>query len=114
MNIGQIKLIAWTVAAVLTLGLAYYVLHFVHHFEEKGRSPNPKDAQRILEGVQDPVVKSDDILTYDEAKRLIAQLDWTGAPKAVAAPVAPVEVKKEPTAIPVSRLVTVRALQQEL
>jgi len=114
MNIGQIKLIAWTIAAVLTLGLAYYVFDFVHHFEEKGRSPNPKDAQHILEGVQAPVVKSDDILTYDEAKRLIAQLDWTGAPKPVVKPVeAQVEAPK-PTAIPVSRLVTVLALQQDL
>src|SRR3954465_7431181 len=113
MNIGQIKLIAWTIAAVLTLGLAYYVFDFVHHFEEKGRPPNPKDAQRILEGVQAPVVKSDDILTYDEAKRLIAQLDWTGAPKPVAAPVVDVPVVTTKPILPVSRLVTVLALQQD-
>jgi hypothetical protein len=114
MNIGQIKLIAWTVAALLTLGLAYYVFDFVRHFEEKGRPPNPKDAQRILEGVQAPVVKSDDILTYDEAKRLIAQLDWTGAPKPVAAPVVDVPVVTTKPILPVSRLVTVLALQQDL
>ncbi len=91
MNIGQIKLIAWTAAGVLTLGLAFYVFDFVKHLEEKGRSPN-----------------------LDEAKRLIAVLDWTGAPKAVEQPKVIDNTPKVVPVLSVSRLVTVLALQQDL
>jgi hypothetical protein len=114
MNIGQIKLFAWTAAGVLTLGLAYYVFDFVRHLEEKGRTPDLDAAKKTLDSVQAPAIKSDDILSYDEAKRLIAVLDWTGAPKAVVVPVSEVPVVPVVQVIPVSRLVTVLALQQDL
>jgi hypothetical protein len=114
MNISQIKLIAWTVAGLLTLGLAYYVFDFVHHLDEKGHTPNLEEAKRILDSVQAPVVKSDDILSYDDAKRLIANLDWTGAPKPVEKPVEATPVEQVKPVLAVSRLVTVLALQQDL
>jgi hypothetical protein len=113
MNIGQIKLWAWAGAGLLTLGLSYYVFDFVTHLDDKSKSPDPKEAKNILENVKPPSIKSDDILSYDEAKRLIAVLDWTGAPPAKPVEAAPV-VDNTPKVVPVKRLVIVLGVKQDI
>jgi hypothetical protein len=114
MNIGVIKLWAWAVAGLLTLGLAWYVFDFVSHLKEKGQNPDLAKAKQILDSVEPPTIKNDDILTYDDAKRLIAVLDWTGAPKAVAKPVDTTPVVVEKPKLEVTKLVTVLGIQQDL
>lgn len=112
MNIGQIKLWAWAVAGLLTLGLSWYVFDFVRHLQES-QGPDVAKARQILDNVAPPKVKSDDILTYDEAKRLIAVLDWTGAPKAVAPAHTEVQVPVV-TVVPVKKLINIQGIKQDL
>jgi hypothetical protein len=80
MNIGQIKVWAWAAAAVLTIGLSYYVYDFVRGLPELEKGPDPKAVRDVLEGVAPMKVQSDKMMTYDHAKKTVALVDWTGAP----------------------------------
>jgi hypothetical protein len=112
MNTGQIKLWAWTAAGLTTLGLCAYVLDFVRHLDEKSPSPDPADARSMLESVRLPAAKNDDILSYDLARRVVALLDWTGAPKVVPPP--PDREHPTPEPLAVERLVIVLGVKQDL
>ena len=113
MNIGQIKLWTWAAAGVLTLGLSWYVFDFFQNLEQMNKGPDQKYIQSVLDKVEPPTMKSDDILSYEDAKRLIATLDWTGAPKVEAPPVTtPPPVVS--MVVPVKRLVIVLAVKQDL
>jgi hypothetical protein len=100
MNIGQIKVWAWATAAVLTIGLSYYVWDFVRGLPELEKGPDLKAVRDVLEGVAPMKVQSDKLMTYDHAKKVIALVDWTGAPKpppaAPTGPTTPVDVPKTP------------------
>lgn len=111
MNIGQIKLWAWAAAALLTLGLTWYVANFITHLDEMNK---PVDQQRVRDvlGAVEPVkIKNDRSMTYDQAKRVINLVDWTGAPTVVAAPVATNVQPTEKPKVPVKRLLRITFLR---
>jgi hypothetical protein len=89
------------------------VFDFVSNFQERGRAPDQVAAKKVFDSVEAPKLKSDDLLSYEEAKRLIATLDWTGAPKAEPPPVVPVEQPKVQV-VQVKRLVIILAVKQDL
>src|SRR5262245_18920742 len=113
MNIGQIKIWTWGAAGVLTLGLSAYVFDFITLLEEKRKPPDRKVVQEVLDKVQAPQAKNDDLIPYTEAKRILAELNWTGKVKAVEAP-PPVEVKPELPIIPVKKLVSICMVKVDL
>lgn len=110
MNIGQIKVWAWATAAVLTIGLSWYVYDFVRKLPDLERPPEGKAIRETLEGVSPLRVQSDKTLTYEVAKRVIGQVDWTGAPPPLV-PVASVDTRPtEKPLIPVSKLVKIMSI----
>lgn len=113
MNIGQIKLWGWGVAAGLTLGLCWYVFDFMRTLDEKSQPPSPVLVKKVLESVAPAKVSSDKLFTYDQSKRLVALVDWTGAPKAEVA-VVPIDDHPPPVVVtPVKKLVRVLFLKYD-
>jgi hypothetical protein len=94
MNIGQIKIVSWTSAGLLTLGLSYYVWDFVAHMTARNRGPDPKQVKQVLEDVEPIKVKAEEVVPYGDIKRLFhttcsecktnpncRHLNWTGKEK---------------------------------
>jgi hypothetical protein len=86
MNISQIKLLTWLCAALLTLGLSLYVFRFVTQLKEKQRPPDGAKIQALIEEIEPPKVKVDEVVTYADIKRLFHEFNWTG--RVIEAPVA--------------------------
>ncbi|MFO1011449.1 MAG: PDZ domain-containing protein [Planctomycetota bacterium] len=127
MNIGQIKLLSWLAAGLLTAGLAFYVYSFVKGFKDLNRGlDNAKIDAVLLQG--EPVqTKTDEITSYEDIRRLILpscekcktnpnckHLNWTGsakpAPKAA-------DLDEKPTtqpATPVKDLVRILFVKADL
>ncbi len=114
MNIGQIKVWAWAAAAVLTIGLSYYVYDFVRKLPELEKGPDLTALRGVLEGVAPLKTQSDKLMTYDHAKQVVALVDWTGAPKPVVAPPVDVEGPKDPPKTPVKDMVKVISITCDL
>ncbi|MBL8862678.1 MAG: PDZ domain-containing protein [Planctomycetes bacterium] len=100
MNIGQIKIVSWTAAALLTAGLAAYVWSFASTIEERRAEPNRDHVRKVL-SVEAAPIKSDGQVPYEVVKRVFHDLNWTGAVKVVAdpTPVTPVDLKPEVVAV---------------
>lgn len=94
MNIGQIKIISWTSAGILTLGLSFYVWDFVSHMTARSQLPDPKKVKQVLEDVEPIKVKAEEVVPYGDIKRLFhttcsecktnpncRHLNWTGKEK---------------------------------
>lgn len=80
MNISQLKLVAWLAAGVLTLGLSAYVVLFIQRLPELEA---PLDMNRIratLEDVPPVETKTDELIAYEDVKKLFHEtgLNWTG------------------------------------
>jgi len=99
MNIGQIKIISWSGAGILTLGLSFYVWDYVSHMTVRSQQPDPKKVKQVLEDVEPIKVKSDEVVAYTDIKRLFhttcsecktnpncRHLNWTGKEKEKPAP----------------------------
>lgn len=80
MNTAQIKLVTWTAAALLGLGMAGYVGLFL---AKKGEylAPVSQDQMRdVLSNVKDVEKSVVTVLPYEEVKRGLVDVDWTGKP----------------------------------
>jgi hypothetical protein len=91
MNIGQIKIVAWTAAALLTVALGAYVWSFAQRLEGLQSTPDREHVRSVLSAVQPVVVENSGQVDYADVRRLFHDLNWTGAVK-----VAPVVAEKEP------------------
>jgi hypothetical protein len=124
MNIGQIKLLSWLGAGVLTAGLGYYVYSFVRGFQTLNRGVDPAEIDRVLQTGEPVQIKTEEVTNYEDIRRLILpscekcktnpnckHLNWTGAVKVV-------ETTKEdegprtPPATPVQDLIHVHTILQ--
>lgn len=125
MNIGQIKIISWTSAGVLTLGLSFYVWDYVAHMAARNQMPDPKKVKQVLEDVEPAKVKADEVVPYSDIKRLFhttcsedktnpncRHLNWTGKEKekVVAGPETPTEAPK----VKVDELVSVLMIKADM
>jgi hypothetical protein len=94
MNIGQIKIVSWTSAGILSLGLAFYVWDYVAHMAVRNQLPDPKHVKQVLEDVEPIKVKAEEVVPYPDIKRLFhtscgecatnkncRHLNWTGKEK---------------------------------
>jgi hypothetical protein len=114
MNIGQIKVLAWGSAALLTLGLSYYVFNFVTHLEGMRRGPDQAEVRKILEQVQPAKAKTDDLTGYTDVKRLVSDLNWTGRPKPVETVSPGPATPPKPTSVPIKDLVRLLMIKVDL
>lgn len=113
MNIGQIKVAAWAVAALLTLGLSWYVFDFARGLKAKSEPTAPALVKGVLEGVTPLKAPSDKLFAYEQSKRIVALLDWTGAPKAaIVTPEAP-KGPETPVVTPVKKLVRITMMRYD-
>lgn len=71
MNIGQIKLLSWLAAGLLTAGLAFYVYTFVKGFPSLQRPVDTKKIDEVLQQGEPVATKTDDLTSYDDIRRLI-------------------------------------------
>lgn len=120
MNIGQIKILSWGAAGLLTAGLALYVGLFVRDLDAKRRPPDREKIQAALEAAEPSKPKAADLVSYDDVRRLFLpscdhckgnpncrHLNWTGKPPPPPS-VAPETVVETPKAIPISDLVKIQ------
>ncbi|MBL8857917.1 MAG: hypothetical protein JNL28_05385 [Planctomycetes bacterium] len=114
MNIGQIKLWAWAAASVLTIGLCWYVYDFWLKLPALEKGPDVAQVRESIEGVSPLRAQADKLLSYDQAKQVVALVDWTGAPP-VLKPVEDVVVTPTaPKKTPVKDLVKVMSVTCDL
>lgn len=128
MNIGQIKVLSWLAAALLTLGLSFYVYRFLADLPALQAPPDPKKIRAVLEAVEPYKVKTEDLVAYSDVVRLMLpscdackrndpnhrHLNWTGKPKAIEAPPEQNAGPVEPERVPVKELVAVSMIQVDL
>jgi hypothetical protein len=119
MNIGQIKVLSWAGAVLLTGFLSYYVWSFVHRLEQLRRPPDADTIRAALEASEPVKAKAQDLVAYADVTRLFLlncgncktnpnchHMNWTGK---VIVPVAeaPVAAPEAPVAVPVKDLIRV-------
>jgi len=107
MNIGQIKIVSWTAAALLTLGLGAYVWTFVSTLEARRAMPDPELVRKQL-SVEPAPVKNDGQIKYEEVRRLFHDLNWTGAIQVAATQVEQPPENLVPDVVPIRDLVRVQ------
>jgi hypothetical protein len=114
MNISQIKLVAWLAAGLLTLGLSAYVVLFIQRLPELEAPLDTNEIRAALEDVPPVEAKTDELIAYDDVKRLFHEtgLNWTGKQAVVEAPVTAIDTgPKAPPKVPVTDLLKVLMLQ---
>jgi len=114
MNTGQIKIVSWTAATILTAGLGAYVWWFVSSLEARRAGPDPDYVRKHLSSVEAAPVKNDGQVKYDDVRRLFHDLNWTGAMQVVAAPVETTPVDTKPEVVAVRDLVRILWVQVDL
>src|SRR6187399_104409 len=114
MNISQIKVISWAVAALLTLGLSAYVWSFVSTLEKRRALPEADVVRKHLSAVEPVAVKNDGQVKYEDVRRLFHDLNWTGAIKVVAKPENQVQAPLVPEVVAVRDLVRILSVQADL
>ena len=107
MNTAQSKLIAWSAAGVLGVGLSLYVGWFVSRLDRIQTTVTKEQMQRVLEDVGEIVTKADDIVPYSKVEAAVILIDWTGRPVAEAQALAVTPEPPKPSSIPVRELVKV-------
>lgn len=120
MNIGQIKLLSWMAAGLLTAGLAYYVFTFVKGFRELNRGLDVAKIDAVLTQGEPVAMKTEEITNYEDIRRLILpscekcksnpnckHLNWTGSPPRVQVEASQAGQDVKPPATPVKDLVRV-------
>ncbi|MCY2960314.1 MAG: hypothetical protein NTY35_09130 [Planctomycetota bacterium] len=113
MNIGQIKIVSWTTAALLTVGLGAYVWSFVSTLEQRRALPDADTVRKQL-SVEAAPVKNDGQVKYEDVRRLFHDMNWTGAMQVVAKPEEIVPENRVPEVVPVRDLVRVLWVQVDL
>jgi len=110
MNTAQTKALAWTAAALAGAALAGYVVWFGLNYRQVGQYVSKERMSSVLENVPAIVRQADDIVSYDRVKRSLIEMNWSGKAPVKAAP-QPVVKAPEPSALPVSKLVKIRAVR---
>lgn len=119
MNIGQIKILSWLGAVLLTGFLSFYVWSFVRHLEQLRRPPEVEKIRSALEEGEPTKAKAQDLVAYADVTRLFLlscqncksnpnchHMNWTG--KVVVPVVAETKAALEaPPLIPVKDLIRV-------
>src|SRR4051812_23228340 len=127
MNIGQIKVLSWASAALLTLGLSFYVYSFVSHLKTKSAPIDTKKMQAVLEASEPAKAKNEDLVAYDDIRVLFhpscekcktdpncRHLNWTGKEKVVAKAESNNDAPPAPTRIAVKELVRILLVKVDL
>lgn len=112
MSTTKLKLLCWSAAATLALGLCLHITWFVTNLERIGTTVTREELSQVLNSVPDIVVKADGFTDYDQIRRGFHDFNWTGKEKPVEQPVedpadAPPPVQK----IPLAQLLRVNYLQ---
>lgn len=108
MNIAQIKLVSWTIAGLLLLGLSFFVWDFLMNRYPGIQQPiDTAKVKAVLDSVEPARAKSDDGLAYKDAKRLFADLNWTGKVVKVQETLPDKPVSTTPQVTPVKDLVRI-------
>jgi hypothetical protein len=110
MNTAQTKALAWTAAGLAGAALAGYVVWFGLNYRQVGKYVSTKEMSGVLQNVPAIVQQAEDIVSYDRVRRSLIDMNWTGkAP--VKAVVAEPPKPPERSAIPVAKLVKIRAVR---
>ncbi len=112
MNTAQMKLVAWSSAGVLGVGLALYMVNFARHQDETKQLVKVDEMKKVLTSVKlDDTAKDENQTEYELVKKGLVSLTWVGRPKEVKVE-APVDVPKPltPDKESMSKLVKVVAL----
>jgi hypothetical protein len=128
MNIGQIKILSWLAAALLTLGLSFYVYRFLADLPALQSPPDTKKIRAVLEAVEPYKVKTEDLVAYDDVVRLMLpscdackrndpnhhHLNWTGKPKEVVVEKGPEQGPVVQPKVSVKELVAISMIKVDL
>src|SRR5689334_1449549 len=125
MNIGQIKIVSWTGAGLLTLGLTYYVWDYVAHMAARNQLPDTKLVKQVLEDVEPIKQKAEEVVPYGDIKRLFhttcaecknnpncRHLNWTGKEKEKPQP--PVDTNQPVPKVKVDELISILMIKADM
>lgn len=111
MNTARLKLLTWTVAAALGVGLVAYVGMFLRQRNEL-LAPVAEDRMaKVLKDVPEPPARIENIVDREKFELALRKLDWTGKPPAK---LVEVEQAPEPVATgpePVDKFIRLRAIK---
>jgi len=128
MNIGQIKVLCWGSAGLLSAGLALYVGLFVKDLERKRTPPDPNLIAKELDKAEAVKAKAADLVAYDDVRRLYLpqcdkckelgvrcrHLNWTGKPPPPPDPKTNNGEPSKPPAVAMNELVKIQYCQVDL
>jgi hypothetical protein len=82
MNTAQTKLIAWSIAGALGVGLALYMVNFARHQDLTRQTIDKEEMKNVLASVKAPAdAKDEGVVDYDSVKKGWVALTWVGRPK---------------------------------
>lgn len=111
MNTARLKLLTWTAAAALGVGLVAYVGTFLRQRDQL-LAPVAEDRMaKVLKDVPEPPARIENIVDREKFEAALRKLDWTGKP-----PPKPVDVVEAPVPVdtgpePVDKFVRLRAIK---
>lgn len=113
MNTGQLKLLTWSAAGILGVGLAGYVGNYLLHRSTLEQGVAHQDIKDVLAKVPPIEKKAEDIVAYEKVNKALYRIDWTGKepPKPAPPPDKTVQVPTGPE--PVSTLLKVRLIKAD-
>ena len=80
MNAAKTKLLTWTAAGGLGVGLSLYVVYNLRHLKEMQAPVSTERMTQVLSDTPAIIEKADDIIPYDEVNASLSRFDWTGKP----------------------------------
>jgi hypothetical protein len=113
MNTAQIKLVTWSAAGVLGLGLVAYIAVFLRQRADV-MTPVSTDRMRgVLEKVPEIEQRTENTVAFPAVQKGLQRFDWAGKPPPDVQAEAPVADKPKAGPDPVSMFVKIRGLKAD-
>jgi hypothetical protein len=80
MNAAKTKLLTWTAAGTLGVGLSLYVVYNLQRLKEIQAPVSTERMTQVLSDTPAIVEKADNIVPYDQVNASLSGFDWTGKP----------------------------------
>lgn len=117
MSVNSIKTVCWTMSAIVTLFMSYYVWDFYQHQDQTSQTYDSDQVKAVLEENVDASAEVADRVNYTDIQSAYVDMNWTGKP-----PPPPTEVNERPEVdtpppvsfTPVSDLLSILMIQVDV
>ena len=113
MNTAQIKLLTWSAAGALGLGLVGYIGVFLRQREVVMTPVSTDRMRQVLENVPEIEQHRENTVALKQVQKGLQRFDWTGKPPPEIQPEAPVENAVKAGPDPVDKFVKIRGIKAD-